>query len=91
MHFSVGKNNFDRLNNNLLKNNALSGAENVGVEILEEGVPIKFNGETHQFKDLKVIHGKGFSKKFIARYKSTNKNFISGSIITSIDWNLVYN
>lgn len=91
VHFSLTSNNFDSSNNSLLKNNALDGATNVGIEILEGGVPIIFNGETKQSKNIRIDSGNGTSENFYARYKSTTPSVTAGSVVSTLNWNLVYN
>ncbi|WP_430383936.1 fimbrial protein [Acinetobacter soli] len=54
VYFSLSSNDYDNLNTNLLKNNAVNGATNVGVEILEGGVPVAFNGESKRSKNITI-------------------------------------
>lgn len=91
VHFSLSSNNFDSSNNNLLKNNALDGATNIGIEILEGGMPVAFNGEAKKSKNIRIDSDGGTSENFYARYRSINTNVTAGSVVSTLNWNLVYN
>lgn len=91
VYFSLSSNDYDNLNNNLLKNNAVNGATNVGVEILEGGMPVTFNGKANKSNNIIIDAGEGTSDNFLARYKSTDSIVTAGGVITTLNWNLAYN
>ena len=79
-------------NNNLLANTSGAGfATNVGVEILEGATAIAFAGAPHQTDDVTLNSGAG-SVSLAAQYKATGPTpATAGTVISALNWTLVYN